>query len=302
MPLHAVQCPMTDGYVNLMKPVGMTSSDAVVWLRGRLRCKTGHAGTLDPGAAGVLIICTGKATRLFDYLQGGEKEYVAGVTLGISTDTQDSYGRITKSAEVPVFSDGDIDAAVKSFVGDYEQTPSRFSAVRIGGEKAYEIARRGGDAELASRRVHIYRAEVLRRSGYSFDMRVRCSSGTYIRALAEDIGKRLGVPAYMNYLIRTECASRRIEDSLTPDEVLKSMESGADIIRPMDELLAGYPSFNVLPEYEKAIINGNPLSRDMTDAWPEGVSRAYLRGRLFALCEHREVRGEEMMAVKVLLV
>lgn len=197
-----------DGVLNLLKPPGMTSHDVVSVVRRALgQKKVGHTGTLDPGVAGVLPICVGKATRLAEFITGENKAYRAEITLGISTDTQDSFGQVTGSASAAHLTRGDMAYALTKFQGEIMQTPPMVSAVKVGGKRLYELARAGIVVERAARPVTIYRLRLIDfRPGEHPQLwvDVECAKGTYIRTLAYDIGQALGVGGHMSYLVRTK--------------------------------------------------------------------------------------------------
>ena len=175
---------MMEGVVNVLKPPGMTSSDAVVDIRHIFGTRrVGHTGTLDPGAAGVLPICVGRATRLFDYLVEKEKTYIAELCFGAKTDTQDSYGRCLEKSDVQV-SRSDLESVLPKFHGAIQQIAPMYSAVKCGGKKLCDIARQGQEVELAARKATIYEILVLDEIAFNrFLIRIRCSRGTYIRTL-----------------------------------------------------------------------------------------------------------------------
>ena len=216
-----------NGFVNLLKPCGMSSSDAVFRVRratGQKHC--GHMGTLDPGAAGVLPVAVGKASRLFDCLLGKEKVYRAVFRFGIATDTLDSYGAVTeRGGRIP--SEPEILDALPALCGDVLQRAPVFSAKKIGGKKGYELARAGKVYEAPQKQVRIEEIRLLGQCGedcFAFD--VRCGGGTYIRSIARDLASALGTVAYMRSLIRTASGNFRIADAITPEELAECAERG----------------------------------------------------------------------------
>lgn len=207
---------MTDGFLNLLKPPGMTSSDAVVLVRRAFArgTKVGHMGTLDPEAAGVLPIGVGSAARLFDYVTEKEKTYRAEIAIGQATDTQDATGRVV--ARGPGVRMEDLRAVLPRFIGEIEQVPPAYSAIKVGGRKLYEAARAGEALEVPSRRVQIYGLDLAGQSGENrFLLDVRCGRGTYIRTLCHDIGRALGTCAHMAFLLRVRSGVFGIEDAVT---------------------------------------------------------------------------------------
>lgn len=256
-----------NGVINFLKPPGMSSNGAVVYLRALLgEKKTGHAGTLDPGACGVLPICIGKATKISSFLMGGTKEYIAEVTFGASTDTGDSYGKIKFSSDKAIPSKNDVIKALKSFTGRQSQNTPIYSAVKINGRNSYELARKGIDVPVKIREIEISDIEYIEDTNpKSHLIRVVCGKGTYIRALCEDIGEALGVPAYMSFLIRTKCAGLNIEDSYTADEI-SELDTSEKAIVPMDVLLGRYPKMTVSKSLRPILFNGGTIDFDSDDA------------------------------------
>lgn len=223
-----------DGVLNILKPPGMTSHDVVGYLRRVLKEKrVGHTGTLDPGVAGVLPICVGKATRLAEYVAGQGKAYRAEFTFGVATATQDAYGEVLESAPAGHLTEARLRAVLPRFTGDVMQVPPMVSAVKIGGKKLYELAREGREVERPARPVTISRLDLLEfRPGPRPLARldVACSKGTYVRTLAFDIGAALGLPAHLSHLVRTASGPFRLADAVL-----------------LEELAAGDPARHLLP-------------------------------------------------------
>lgn len=212
-----------NGFLNLIKPPGMTSHDVVAVVRRTLGVKkVGHTGTLDPGVAGVLPICVGRATRLAEYVAGADKAYRAEVTFGITTDTQDSFGKVTARKDASHLKRGDIAYVLTRFQGEIMQTPPMVSAVKVGGKRLYQLAREGQVVERPARPVTIHRLRLLDfRPGPDpiAYLDVACSKGTYIRTLAADIGDALQVGAHLSYLVRTRSGQFRLEEAYTLEEL-----------------------------------------------------------------------------------
>lgn len=230
-----------DGFINLLKPPGMTSSDAVVYVRRRLPrgTKVGHAGTLDPEAAGVLPVMVGRAARLSDYIMSGAKEYVCEIALGASTDTQDAQGTLIGEVHEPATADA-LRAVLGQFTGDIMQAPSAYSALKQDGRKLCDIARAGGEVHTQPRPVSIYKLEYLRQTAPDGHlMRVKCSKGTYIRALCDDIGRALGCGAHMRFLLRTLSAGFGLAGAHTLEELDAGVER---CIEPIDAPIAHLPA------------------------------------------------------------
>lgn len=233
-----------DGVIVVNKPVGRTSHDLVNFVRRLFGIKkVGHTGTLDPDASGVLPICIGKATKAADMLTASDKAYRAQLVFGMTTDTQDASGEIL--TEQPVNADRvQIENAIMSFIGEIEQIPPMFSAIKRDGKKLYELARAGVTVEREKRRVRIFDIKILGidMENLTADIEVSCSKGTYIRTLCEDIGTALGCGAYMNTLERIKSAGFTIEKSYTPEELLKMKENETldKVIIPVDKLFSDY--------------------------------------------------------------
>ena len=251
------------GVINIYKERGFTSHDIVNIVRKKLgRIKTGHTGTLDPDAMGVLPICVGKATKLSEYIASSIKEYKAIVTLGKTTTTQDSSGDIIEEKIVNCSQD-DIINVVNSFKGEIMQTPPMYSAIKIGGKKLYELAREGKEIERKQRKITIYNIEVTKFiDKENFEITVLCSKGTYIRALCNDIGNKLGCGAHMSYLLRTRTGNFYINNAIKLDDIDKILEENRlnDILMPMESVLVDYKKFTVYNKAGKFLYNGNKIS------------------------------------------
>lgn len=232
-----------NGILNVLKPAGMTSFDVIGFMRRITgQKKIGHAGTLDPSAVGVLPLCIGNATRALEFMIDKDKVYRAELTLGVSTDTQDSSGIVLDSYSVEVNED-EIKKTVMSFVGTIEQLPPMYSAIKIGGKKLYELARQGQTIERESRTIQIYSIDVIRvwEDSAVFDsegtakefavkkvlLDVHCSKGTYIRTLCNDIGDKLGCGGHMSFLVRTRAGQYNLDNALTMEEVIQLSETKA---------------------------------------------------------------------------
>lgn len=204
------------GILNILKPTGMTSHDVVSAIRKILNIKKiGHAGTLDPNVAGVLVICVGKATKFSEYLMSGDKEYICELIFGQSTDTQDSYGLVINESDKVSVSIDELNKALKEFTGEIIQIPPAYSAVKLNGKKLYEYARQNIQVEKQGRTIKINDIKLLKFYGKSALLKVKCSKGTYMRTLCNDIGNRLGTYGHMGILIRTESKGLHINNSVT---------------------------------------------------------------------------------------
>lgn len=252
-----------DGILNIYKEQGFTSHDVVAKLRGICKQKKiGHTGTLDPDAVGVLPVCLGKATKVCDLLTDKDKTYEAVLQLGVVTDTQDMSGEILSKQEVLVSRD-EIEEAVMSFVGDYDQIPPMYSALKVNGKKLYELAREGKVVERKARRITIHEIEIskINMEQKTVTMTVSCSKGTYIRTLCHDIGEKLGCGGAMATLKRTKVSSFMIQDSLTLSEVEELVKAGTieEHLVKVDSLFASLPAVTVSKKYQKYVDNGNKI-------------------------------------------
>ncbi len=232
---------MTEGIVNVLKPPGMTSSNVVSDVRRLFDLKrVGHTGTLDPGAAGVLPICLGRATRLFDYLVDKEKEYIAEISFGSRTDTQDSYGRVVDTSGREV-DEAELRAVLPSFLGEQTQIAPKYSALKSGGKAMYQLARSGQEVPERSRSVTIHALEFIAKTKENrFLIRIGCSRGTYVRTLCEDIGKHLSVCAHTSFLLRTASGPFRVEKAYSIAELAAQKEQGTlqNSVVPIPEALS----------------------------------------------------------------
>jgi len=271
---------MKAGFVNLLKPAGATASDMVVKLRRILQeKKIGHLGTLDPGAVGVLPIAVGgAATKLFDLLTNKRKTYRAFFTFGKTTDTLDSYGELASTSALP--SADDVLAAAKCFVGTIDQLPPAYSAISVGGVRAYKLARNGEDVALPTRKVTIYSYDFVRQIGddtFVFD--IECSGGTYIRSLARDLAASLGLVAYMSGLIRLQSGNFCFDDALRVDEV---ETLGEKSILPLTFPLSDLPDLILDDMYYKPLSNGVKFRYEPHF---DGLAKTYCNGEFFGLGE-----------------
>ncbi|MBS7007296.1 tRNA pseudouridine(55) synthase TruB [Anaerostipes sp.] len=255
---------MIHGILNIYKESGFTSHDVVAKLRGIIKQKKiGHTGTLDPQATGVLPVCLGKATKLCDMLTDTKKEYRASFRLGIRTDTEDIWGTVEEESR-PDVSEKQVQDAVLSFLGDYEQVPPMYSALKVDGKKLYELAREGRVIERKARPVTIFEINDLRIDLPDIHMTVVCSKGTYIRSLGRDIGEKLGCGACMTALERTAASGFTKTDSRTLEEIEHLMRENriTEAVIPPDKIFADLPERTVKKQYAKILYNGNPLKAE----------------------------------------
>ena len=275
-----------DGIISVNKEKGYTSNDVIAILRGILKMKKiGHTGTLDPDATGVLPVCLGKATKVADLLTAAEKVYEAQLIFGLETDTQDMSGKVTKQAQY-TFSEAVFYQAVAELTGEIWQVPPMYSALKVGGVRLYDLAREGIEVERQARKITIHEIQVLDLNEKGARIRVRCSKGTYIRTLCEDLGRKTGWLASMSELIRLSSGPFTLEDSLTLGEIraMKDAETLQDRILSVDRMFAHYPALHVTDEEQgKRLANGNTL-QFASDLPVDAVVKIYdLTGRFAAL-------------------
>ena len=226
------------GVLPLDKPEGPTSHDMVAQARRALKeRRVGHTGTLDPFASGLLLLCVGRATRLAEFLTGLDKTYEAVARLGIATDSEDRDGAVISESDAwKAFDEAAVEAAMAGFSGVVDQVPPQFSAKKVGGEAMYLKARRGERVELEPRQVHIHEIELLEMDLPDVRFRVRCSSGTYVRSIARDMGEALGVGAHLTHLRRTAVGAFAVKGSLSPGELEDPARVAAAWIDPLAAL------------------------------------------------------------------
>ena len=284
---------MANGIIIIDKPAGWTSMDVCAKLRGILKTKKiGHAGTLDPMATGVLPVFVGQATRAVSFAEGGEKEYVAGLRLGRTTNTQDTEGETLTQSPVTVGRE-ELEAVLPRFTGEISQIPPMFSAIKINGQKLYDLARQGKEVERKARTVTIFALEVVEQvSETDYILRIRCSKGTYVRTLCHDIGQALGCGGCMFSLRRTMAAGFTLDESVTLERM---QEGGEALLRPTDSLFRDRPDYRLKTEkQEERCRNGNPFF--IQENLPEGEYRIYGREGAF-LCLSR-LQGDTMTSLK----
>lgn len=263
---------MASGIVIIDKPSGWTSMDVCAKIRGILKEKrVGHGGTLDPMATGVLPVFVGQATRAVEFAENGEKEYIAGLRLGLVTNTQDTSGETLETHPVTV-DRAALEAVLPRFTGPIAQIPPMYSAIKINGQKLYELARKGTEIQRSARNITIFELELLEQTDDGdWTLRVRCSKGTYVRTLCHDIGQALGCGGCMAALRRTMAAGFTLSDAVTLEQV---QAEGEALLRPVDSLFRDRPAY-VLPT-PRAVArcrNGNPVS--VSEPLPEGEYRVY---------------------------
>ena len=285
---------MANGIIIIDKPEGWTSMDVCAKLRGVFHEKRiGHGGTLDPLATGVLPVFVGRATRAVEFAEKSDKEYIAGLKLGVITNTQDTTGEVLETRPVQI-SREQLEAALEKFRGDIMQVPPMYSAIKINGKKLYELARKGREVERPARPVGIKSLEILEQQGEDlYTIWVRCTKGTYIRTLCHDIGQALACGGGMAFLRRTMAAGFTLEDAVSLERT-QAEGDPASLLLPVDSLFAGRPVLVLKSaETEKKIRNG------MTAVLPElspGEYRVYAQNREFlALCR---AQGGKLTTIK----
>lgn len=284
-----------NGFLNINKPLGLTSHDVVGKIRykakkvtGNKKIKVGHAGTLDPAATGVLVICLDQATRLSEYAMRSTKQYRATVRLGMVTDSYDSEGEVIREADASHITQADVELVLPQFTGEIAQIPPMHSAIKQGGKKLYELARQGETVERPARDVTIHTLEIVSWDAPSFVLDVTCSSGTYIRSLAYDIGEALGVGGYLAGLIRTRSGGFAVSDSFDLERVLaEDFDIAAHLMPPLTAL-QDWPVVPVKDEEIQAIIQGRriPVREETADEQAIAVEED---GHLLAILEKREI-------------
>jgi len=258
------------GFLNVNKPLKLTSHDVVARVRRRYKeltgsKKVGHAGTLDPLATGVLVLCLGGATRLSDYVMHTTKQYHAQITLGQTTTTYDAEGDTVTEADASHIRQADVEAVLPQFTGNIQQVPPMYSAIKVDGQKLYDLARDGKTIERQARDITITSLKIMSWKSPIFELDVVCSSGTYIRSLAYDIGQILGVGAYLSGLERVASGNFHVDSSITLDTIMNDDGWHEHIISPQ-AALSDRPSIILTEEQLQLIQNGQFIARtDNTD-------------------------------------
>lgn len=277
-----------NGLINIYKEPGFTSNDVVAKMRGILhQKKIGHTGTLDPDAVGVLVVCLGTGTKLVEMLTDHDKEYIAVVKLGVVTDTQDMSGQVLETADVNVTRE-ELREAAKAFVGDYDQIPPMYSAIKQNGKKLYELARAGIEVERKPRKIHIDAITILDdsllESEHLFTMEVKCSKGTYIRTLCHDIGARLGCGAAMQHLTRTRVGAFSLDSAITLSQLESMRDEGTldSVIKSPEYIFRDLDAIHVKDSARKLLENGNSFRKDnVLNEDPSGVNDTEYEEEMF---------------------
>ena len=286
---------MANGILVIDKSAGWTSQDVAAKLRGVFHeRRVGHGGTLDPMATGVLPVFIGRATRAAEFLESAEKEYVAGLRLGVVTDTQDTSGTVLETNSVCV-TRAQLEAALRQFLGPIEQIPPMYSAIKINGQKLYELARRGQEVARRPRSITIHALELLEGEGADWTVRVRCSKGTYVRTLCHDLGRALGCGGCMSSLRRTRAGSFTLAQAVTMQQVL-DFAAGQDpqqLLMPFDAVFAAHPPLIVTLGQAAKLKNGAQV-KDWQ--FQPGTYRVYAEDGEFLLLGH--VEGGVLTTIK----
>ena len=274
-----------NGIIIIDKPQEWTSNDVVSRLRRVFNTRRiGHGGTLDPMATGVLPVFVGRATRGVEFFEHAEKVYEATLRFGLTTDTEDITGKTITECEVSL-TEADVLAVLPKFRGDILQVPPMYSAIKVGGQKLYDLARKGREVERQPRPITIHELELLEFSGNEARLRVRCSKGTYIRTLCKDIGEALGCGGCMAALRRVEAGEYTLEGSIPLRQLLDISEAGEDVehlLRPVDTMFASHEKLCLTEKQARLVKNGNAFTADCAD----GTYRVYAPdGEFLALCK-----------------
>jgi tRNA pseudouridine55 synthase len=282
------------GVLVVDKPVGMTSHDVVQAIRnGTGLRRAGHTGTLDPRASGVLVILVGPAVRLSEYVSASDKRYQAIIRLGGRTDTFDSDGKMTQANQPVNVTESQFEEVLKTFIGEIEQTPPPYSAVKVQGRKAYEMARQGEDVELAPRKITVHHLEVLEWAPPEVVIDVHCSSGTYVRSLANDLGEKLGCGAYLVGLRRTKSGRFSLRDAVPLRKLQESVHAGNwyQYLIPAAEALGDWPAIELSPDDVEGVRHGHRVKAEADAVLGSRVRGVSTQGELVALMEL--VAGED---------
>ena len=273
-----------NGILLVDKPAGWTSHDVVAKLRGVLgERRMGHSGTLDPMATGLLVVFAGRATRAVSFSENHTKCYEAHLRLGLTTDTQDTTGETLEERAVTVTED-EVRAALPRFLGEIEQIPPMYSAIKVNGQKLYDLARQGREVARKPRMITIFDLTLTQNLGNGqYALRIVCSKGTYIRTLCHDLGQALGCGGCMAALRRTEASNFRIDEAVTLEDVQREGEA---LLHPTDSLFRQYPAYTIpSTEQERKCLCGNSLRAKL----PNGLYRVYGRdGAFLALSEAKD--------------
>ena len=285
-----------DGFINVLKPTGLSSHDVVDIVRRIFKQKrVGHAGTLDPAASGILPVALGRAARLVEYMENADKSYRAEIAFGYATDTGDVYGDVIESIPCPALPlEEELRRVMGQFVGEIEQTPPAYSAIKVGGQRAYDLVRQGAAVEIPTRTVRIDRLELVNADAAHTRILVDvdCAKGTYIRSLCTDIGAVLGLPATMRFLLRTRVGGFMLADSYTLEELA---EVGETALCAPDTAL-DLPVYELAPQRTRAFYSGLSTSERRMEL-AEGCYRVYAEGVFLGIGRY-DAASREMYPAK----
>lgn len=290
---------MTGGLINILKPPGMTSHDVVSFIRRTYHLKrVGHAGTLDPAAAGVLPVAIGTGTRLLEYMTDCDKSYRVELTIGYETDTGDDTGTITRSMDCSMPTTEKLTEVLASFLGTIEQVPPMYSAIKVEGKKLYELARAGITIERKSRTVTIHNITLLKVNTTSILFDVTCSKGTYIRSLCTDIGEKINCPVVMSFLVRTRVGSFAVNQAFTLEEI---EEDPAKALLPVDIALEYMPKVILSQEISQAFKHGKNIKNTSDTKNDQSLLRIYDHEQLLIGIGQINATGALIVPIKVLV-
>lgn len=287
-----------NGFFNVYKPAGMTSHDVVAAVRRAAKLKrVGHAGTLDPAAEGVLLVCVGPATRIVNRLMASRKSYRAVVELGATTTTDDATGEVVERRDADGVSRDDVELALRQMVGRVLQVPPMYSALKVAGTPLYRLARQGIEIERAAREIEIHSLTVIDWSPPRFTVDVECGKGTYVRTIARDLGERVGCGAHLQHLVRTASGRFTAAEAVPLADLVEGLKEDrwSSFLYPPDEALLDLPAVAVGQENERRIATGTPWQPLLPRSEPASGSlvRVYsASGELLGLAEYDSARGQ----------
>lgn len=284
---------VVSGVLVIDKPIGLTSHDVVqIIRRGTGIRRAGHTGTLDPRASGVLVVLIGPAVRLSEYVSASDKRYQATIRLGSSTNTYDAEGMVTSHAPVDHITEDKFNEILQTFVGEIEQVPPPYSAVKVKGKRAYEIAREGESIDLEPRKIQVYSLDILEWAPPEVVIDVYCSSGTYVRSLANDLGKALGTGAYLIGLRRTKSGRFTLRDAVPLRKLKEAFDAGDwyKFLIPAADALGDWPMVELDADQVELVRHGHRVPAETgSTGWARGISQ---QGDLVALLELDEETNE----------
>ena len=284
---------VVSGVLVIDKPIGLTSHDVVqIIRRGTGIRRAGHTGTLDPRASGVLVVLLGPAVRLSEYVSASDKRYQATIRLGSSTDTYDSEGVVTNESSSTHVTEENFDEILQTYVGEIEQVPPPYSAVKVKGRKAYEMARKGEQVELKPRKIQVYSLDILEWDPPEVVVDAYCSSGTYIRSLANDLGEALGTGAYLIGLRRTKSGRFTLREAVPLRSLKEAFQAGDwyQFLIPASDALGDWPMIELDADQVDLVRHGHRIPAEPeAEGWSRGVSQ---QGDLVALLEYNDESDE----------